>query len=195
REFKFDIMERLIYGISADRIFLVLTNSVDSVRLLDFITNIGVEKISISIGKLNISNPEDFLLELAEICTEIDIWQHTDESIPSDSDYFFGIPNGDWGRVFPEMFKRKMDSLCIFNDDYSSFLPESTCEELTKILSEISDKELRFTTSYLPVEIVAGESNRTVNDYNISKTIDIDEYGGSNTFSITHKKREQFNGN
>ncbi|GMT08825.1 hypothetical protein PFISCL1PPCAC_122, partial [Pristionchus fissidentatus] len=190
RDLKCDILERLFDGMTLNCISLDLPNTFDSARLLDFIAKMGVEKISISIGKFNISNSVEFLLELAEICTEINIWQNVAESIPADSDYFFGKTNGDWGRIFPDMFKRKMDSLCVLKSHFRPVLPESTCEELAKNLCEVSDKELRFASSFLPVEIVAGETNRTVNDYNISKSIIIDEYGSSKTFSITHKNRE-----
>ncbi|GMT20635.1 hypothetical protein PFISCL1PPCAC_11932 [Pristionchus fissidentatus] len=88
------------------------------------------------------------------------------------------------------MFKRQMDSLSIYNLDYSSYLPESTCQDLVEVLTEVSEKELRFVSSFHPCKIVTGEKRRTVHDYDILERIIVDEYRCSKAFYITHNNRQ-----
>ncbi|GMT13326.1 hypothetical protein PFISCL1PPCAC_4623, partial [Pristionchus fissidentatus] len=130
---KCDIMESLFEGVAIYRLEADVVDNFDADRFLQFIKRSQVESLEIGFDDWPISNPEEFLLKIAEICSTVHIKQGKDPSIAEDTQrHLLGKSNFDWTDTFVAMFKRKMNYLKVSNFGYPAYFTEANCEEMKK---------------------------------------------------------------
>lgn len=69
------------------------------------------------------SHSAEILLRLASIVRSIRINQPKVDGVDRKDRYLFDTYEADWTTIIIEMFKRKLDTLCIHNNFYRKYLP------------------------------------------------------------------------
>ncbi|KAF8373770.1 hypothetical protein PRIPAC_80199, partial [Pristionchus pacificus] len=115
---------------------------------LDFLSQIGdydVDKLKLDLERNMSDDPIRTLFDLSSLVRSLYIRQNSIEGILITKPFFFGVYDEDWAPVILEMFKRKLDKLCIRNI-YSSYLGYCSANSLAKQLP-LLDKKVWFSSS------------------------------------------------
>ncbi|GMS97150.1 hypothetical protein PENTCL1PPCAC_19325, partial [Pristionchus entomophagus] len=90
----------------------------------------NINRVSLQVAKLTISNPVAFLINLSNLVRSLHLFQHEIDNINNHIEYFFGVQNFDCAPTIIEMFSGKLDSLHIENHYYPFYLSRHSADEL-----------------------------------------------------------------
>ncbi|KAF8372735.1 hypothetical protein PRIPAC_79164 [Pristionchus pacificus] len=116
-------------------------------KLNNTIRDHSVEQLTLTVGKVVMSDPVRIVLQLSNLLSSLRIYQTDNVEINSDSAYFFGVVEGDWPRIIADMFTRKLDKLCIENYWFPEYLSTMCADKLKEALPLLG-KQLWFAASY-----------------------------------------------